>query len=94
MLLPSTDRAGCVSRAERLLGVISEFPFKEREHQPLGHVSVSIGVACFPEHAHDKASLISTADAMLYQAKRTGRGRVCAPADLATAMRRGASGTN
>lgn len=82
MLLPSTDRAGSLARAERLLRLISEFPFEQREHQPLGHVSVSIGAACFPAHAHDKASLIATADAMLYQAKRTGRGRVCAPPDL------------
>jgi diguanylate cyclase (GGDEF)-like protein len=59
-----------------------EHPFDHREHQPMGCVSVSIGAACFPSHAHDKASLIATADAMLYQAKRTGRGRVCAPADL------------
>jgi len=85
MLLPATDRAGCLARAERLLRVIAEFPFEQREFQPLGHVSVSIGAACFPVHAHDKASLIATADAMLYEAKRSGRGRVCAPPERSNA---------
>ena len=79
LILPATDRSGCLARAERLLRVIAEYPFEHREQQPLGHISVSIGVACFPEHAPDKAQLIAAADAMLYQAKRSGRGRVCAP---------------
>jgi diguanylate cyclase (GGDEF)-like protein len=65
--------------------LIVEHPFEHREHQPLGCVSVSIGAACFPAHAHDKASLLATADTMLYQAKRTGRSRVCAPPDVPTA---------
>ena len=79
LLLPATDRTGCITRAERLLRTIAEYPFEHCEHQPLGHVSASIGVACFPDHAQDKASLIATADTMLYQAKRLGRNRVCAP---------------
>lgn len=79
LVLPSTDREGCLARAERLLRAISEYPFEHRESQPLGHVSVSIGVACYPAHAADKAGLIAKADAMLYQAKNKGRNRACAP---------------
>ncbi|MEY4577133.1 MAG: hypothetical protein RL701_1836 [Pseudomonadota bacterium] len=79
LLLPATEREGCVIRAERLLHAIAEFPFDFREHQPMGHVSVSIGIACFPLHAKDKPSLIATADAMLYQAKHRGRNQVCSP---------------
>ncbi|MET0390402.1 MAG: diguanylate cyclase [Polyangiales bacterium] len=79
LLLPATDRTGSLVRAERLLQSIAEFPFEHREHQPLGHVSVSIGLACYPEHAEDKASLIAAADAMVYRAKKEGRNRVCAP---------------
>lgn len=79
LVLPATDRDGCVARAERLLLAISEYPFEHREHQPMGRVSVSIGVACYPQHAADKAGLIAKADAMVYQAKRNGRNRVAAP---------------
>ena len=77
VILPATDHSGSLTRAERLRRAISEYPFEHREHQPLGCVSVSIGVACSPEHASDKPSLIARADAMLYEAKRAGRNRVC-----------------
>jgi diguanylate cyclase (GGDEF)-like protein len=77
MILPATDRAGCLARAERLLRSIAEYPFEHREQQPFGFVSVSIGVACYPLHANDKTSLIAAADAMVYRAKHEGRNRVC-----------------
>ena len=41
-----------------------------------GKVTVSIGVASFPEDGDEVQALISRADAALYQAKRTGRNRV------------------
>jgi diguanylate cyclase (GGDEF)-like protein len=77
MILPATDRGGCLARAERVLRSISDYPFEHREHQPFGFVSVSIGVACYPLHANDKASLIAAADTMVYRAKKEGRNRVC-----------------
>jgi diguanylate cyclase (GGDEF)-like protein len=76
MILPATPLEGCLVRAERLLRTIAEYPFEYRESQPGGHVSVSIGVACFPTHADDKQQLIARADAMVYAAKREGRNRV------------------
>lgn len=39
-------------------------------------VTLSIGVAAFPDHAADTESLLSAADAALYEAKRSGRNRV------------------
>jgi diguanylate cyclase (GGDEF)-like protein len=77
MILPATGREGALARAERLLHTIAEYPFEHREAQPGGRVSVSIGVACFPAQAHDKAQLIALADAMLYEAKKRGRNQVC-----------------
>ena len=40
------------------------------------HVTVSIGVACFPEHAGDGSELVGHADKALYVAKRMGKNRV------------------
>lgn len=41
------------------------------------HVTISIGIARFPEHAQDNQNLLARADEALYQAKKTGRNRVC-----------------
>jgi diguanylate cyclase (GGDEF)-like protein len=41
-------------------------------------LSVSIGIAGWPEDCQDTAKLFSVADANLYRAKRAGRGRACA----------------
>ncbi|GBE05650.1 MAG TPA: diguanylate cyclase [Nitrospirae bacterium] len=40
------------------------------------HLSVSIGVAVFPDDSLDKDGLIKAADDALYMAKKTGRNRV------------------
>ena len=42
----------------------------------LGPVTVSIGVAAFPDHGSDGGTLLKSADTALYQAKREGRDRV------------------
>ncbi|MFN8133371.1 MAG: EAL domain-containing protein [Solirubrobacteraceae bacterium] len=39
------------------------------------HVGVSIGISLFPDDARDADSLLRHADAAMYQAKRSGRGR-------------------
>lgn len=42
----------------------------------LGPISLSLGVAMFPEHGADAAAIIKAADVALYQAKNGGRDRV------------------
>jgi diguanylate cyclase (GGDEF)-like protein len=47
-----------------------------RDHQTLGPVTVSLGVAVFPNHGVTGEALIQAADAALYRAKEGGRNRV------------------
>jgi diguanylate cyclase len=42
------------------------------------NITVSIGVACYYETTKEAPELIEDADRALYEAKRTGRNKVCA----------------
>ena len=49
------------------------------------HITISIGVAAFPNDSRDPIELVEMADSALYHAKREGRNRVCAYRDLTSA---------
>jgi diguanylate cyclase len=55
-----------------------------RQGKPAGRhkVTISIGVATFPDDSADPIELVEMADSALYRAKRLGRNRVCAYRDL------------
>ena len=64
-----------------------EFPAVRREstEQPRTHkITISIGVASFPEDGRDPIQLVELADSALYRAKRSGRNCVCAYRPAAT----------
>lgn len=76
MILPFTFYDGAMIKAERIRKSVENFGFAHADQQPLGKVSVSIGVSCFPQHAESAEQLIELADKSLYQAKKDGRNRV------------------
>jgi len=73
VILPQTDRAGAAAVGERLRAAVVEhaFPLAER-----GAITVSMGVANYPEDGDSVTGLIEAADRALYIAKRNGRNRV------------------
>jgi len=78
VLLPRTDHAAALRVAERLRGGVARLglPSPTPDLDP-PRVTVSIGVATFPEHADDVAGLIHRADRAMYLgAKRRGRNRI------------------
>ena len=71
-ILPSTNKAGAYALAERLRQDIERLVVDGLQ------VTASIGVAEFPDiEVTQQARLIGAADAAMYQAKRSGRNRVC-----------------
>lgn len=74
IILPETPRQGAIELAERLRVVVAKHPFQRPGGDPLS-VTVSIGVATFPE-IKEKRDLIEAADQALYRAKEAGRNRV------------------
>ena len=71
IIAPNADLAGAQSLAERLLSAVAAMQF-EFENRRLS-LTISVGIALFPEHAGSAEELVSRADAAMYQAKRGGK---------------------
>lgn len=76
VILPQTPKEGAMVAAERIRARVASHPFPNRESQPLKTVSLSGGVATFPDDGRNGSDLIASADAALYRGKQTGRNRV------------------
>lgn len=80
IILTDTDLAYARAVGERLLKEISQQEFLLDEGQT--KISVSIGIATFPQDARDATEIIRLADRMMYEAKGRGRGQVCAAFEM------------
>ncbi|MBI5746334.1 MAG: GGDEF domain-containing protein [Nitrospirae bacterium] len=69
VLLPETSKANALEVAEKIRIAV--------ETQLDGRLTVSLGVAAFPDDATEAHALTQKADQALYRAKNTGRNRVC-----------------
>lgn len=69
-------------RAERLRQEAGKLRI-EHGKQSLGDVTISLGVAIYPDHADSTETLLKAADAALYRAKEGGRDRVVMASDVA-----------
>ena len=78
VLLAHSPKKGAMIAAGRIRDRIAAHPFSNRESQPLKIVSLSGGVATFPDDGQSSSDLIAAADAALYRAKKDGRNRVFA----------------
>jgi diguanylate cyclase (GGDEF)-like protein len=77
IVLPSTPKKNAYVVGEKLRRYIETYPFDGRESQPKGKVTVSIGIATFPDDGTDRTELIHRADKAMYRAKEGGRNAVC-----------------
>ncbi|MDR7122571.1 diguanylate cyclase domain-containing protein [Rheinheimera soli] len=74
-----TDQAAVLSALQSLQTKLQQ-PFLF-EHQPL-QLSASIGIAFFPQHGQDQASLLAAADRAMYRAKHAGGNQLCCATEL------------
>ncbi|MDQ6689696.1 MAG: diguanylate cyclase [Gemmatimonadota bacterium] len=77
VLMPNTGAADALELAEHIRARVAAKKFMGRK------MTLSIGVASFPEDADNAEALISIADEALYQAKREGRDRAIRARKLA-----------
>jgi len=77
LVFPYTNMEKAQNTAERITRIIHEHLFDHDLSLPNQRLSVSMGMALFPEHSSDISELIKKADRSLYRAKEQGGNRVC-----------------
>ena len=74
VLLADASLESAFSRAEDLRTAVHHLSVEHRK-QPVGAITISLGVAVLPEHGSTPETLIESADRALYEAKARGRDR-------------------
>jgi diguanylate cyclase (GGDEF)-like protein len=76
ILLHDTTKQAAIEVAEKIRARVAAAPIAHAEKQPLGRLTVSIGVAAYPVDATEAEALLEAADVALYRAKKSGRDTV------------------
>jgi diguanylate cyclase (GGDEF)-like protein len=75
IILPQTDKIGAYLAAERLREGVEKQVFPGAETQPQKKITISLGLASYPEHGLTDEEILNHADKSLYFAKESGRNR-------------------
>jgi diguanylate cyclase (GGDEF)-like protein len=76
LILPEISLEFVKERAEQIRVEVQQLKPKHRD-QDLGQITLSLGIAMFPNQGLTGESIMRAADTALYQAKEEGRNRVC-----------------
>ena len=71
LVLPDTTLVDAADKAEVLRKKVSSF-----DQEGLPGITISVGVACFPDHGTEGGQILHIADRALYRAKEDGRNQV------------------
>ncbi|MBI9051399.1 MAG: diguanylate cyclase [Anaerolineaceae bacterium] len=75
LILPEATQEITIQRAEQIRKAIKGMRVEYRR-QPLGLITISLGVAVYPEHSSTVEGILKKADQALYHAKHNGRDQV------------------
>jgi two-component system, cell cycle response regulator len=78
VILPETDMESAERKLERLRELVAKTPIELGTRQEDVRVTISAGLASFPQDGEDAAELFALADQRMFRAKREGRNRVVA----------------
>ena len=79
--MADTDHDTGTQVAERIRAAVARTNFEAQSGKTL-QITVSVGVATFPDHGETAESLIDSADKAMYRAKSLGRNRISSATDL------------
>ncbi len=77
VILPQTHEEDAAIIAERIRETVEKNHFPNSNGQREIRITVSLGIATYPEGIHNLDQLLEKVDRALYQAKADGRNRVC-----------------
>lgn len=76
VLLPYSDTMAAYAKARELKNKIESLAMKNTEQLPAGKMTITIGLASFPEHTKSGEDLLVLADQALYKAKKTSKDKI------------------
>jgi len=85
VILPETDIVTACRKVESLRARIAGTPIELSHHGKSVRMTISAGLASYPEDGADAAELFATADERMFEAKHAGRNRVVAGTEVAVA---------
>ncbi|MDD5136178.1 MAG: sensor domain-containing diguanylate cyclase [Candidatus Omnitrophica bacterium] len=77
VVMPNTNKENARLFAERLRSEVEKLFFEESTLPAANRLTISCGVACYPDDTIKKDDLIAKADMALYEAKGAGKNRTC-----------------
>jgi diguanylate cyclase (GGDEF)-like protein len=75
LMLPDTDLQAAIRVAERIRHAVERMVVPSGTDKPLPQVTVSLGIAVYPEHGKSLEELLKASDKALYESKHAGRNR-------------------
>ncbi len=75
VLLPDTDAKACQLVAERIRRAVSHMALPPVKEKAIPQITVSLGIAVYPDHGALLEEVLQASDRALYESKRAGRNR-------------------
>lgn len=76
IILPEATKDEAFKLADKLRKIIENYSFPNQEKMPNKNLTISIGIASYPEDGNLPEQIIEKADIALYEAKNSGRNKV------------------
>ncbi len=77
IIMPETPKENAAHSCERLRREVEKFYVQDQNTSLNKNLTISLGLASFPDDAEMKEELVNRADLALYEAKRTGKNKTC-----------------